>query len=170
MFDVRHNLRAGAVVWIPVVFTCMPIFIPFVRWLLDAEWRASSKYLVTRFTALLLPFLLAACNNEVAGAPGNRAATEVPGDARAGAREAARIGCGACHVIPGITGANGLVGPPLNQIGRRVYLAGLLRNTPDNMVLWLKEPQRIVPGNAMPNMGLTERQARDITAYLYTLR
>jgi cytochrome c1 len=61
------------------------------------------------------------------------------------------------------------VGPPLDHMGRRVFIAGLLRNTPENMVRWLRFPQRIVPGNAMPDMGLTERQARDITAYLYTL-
>jgi cytochrome c1 len=119
--------------------------------------------------ALLLPLLLAACGDNLAAGATGTAATQVQGDARAGAREIARIGCGGCHTIPGITGANGLVGPPLTQIGRRIYLAGLLRNTPDNMALWLREPQRIVPGNAMPNMGLTEQQARDITAYLYTL-
>ena len=79
-------------------------------------------------------------------------------------------GCGACHTIPGISGADALVGPPLDKMGRRVYLAGLLRNTPDNMVTWLRYPQRIVPGNAMPDMHLTEEQARDIAAYLYTLK
>ena len=79
-------------------------------------------------------------------------------------------GCGSCHVVPGVHDANGVVGPPLTQMGRRVYIAGLLRNTPDNMSAWLRNPQRIVPGNAMPDIGLTESDARDITAYLSTLR
>jgi cytochrome c2 len=81
-----------------------------------------------------------------------------------------RIGCGSCHTIPGIVDAVGLVGPPLDNIGRRGYLAGLLHNTPENMVRWLRHPQQIVPGNAMPDMGLSEEDARDIAAYLYTLK
>jgi cytochrome c2 len=78
-------------------------------------------------------------------------------------------GCGSCHIIPGIDNARGLVGPPLNHMSRRSIIAGLLQNTPANMITWLRAPQSIVPGNAMPDLGLTEQQARDITAYLYTL-
>ena len=79
-------------------------------------------------------------------------------------------GCGGCHVIPGITGANGHVGPPLTGMGRRVFIAGMLRNTPDNMVRWLRDPQSVVPGNAMPNMGRDARDARVLSTYLATLR
>ena len=79
-------------------------------------------------------------------------------------------GCGACHSIPGVNGADGVVGPPLDNIGRRVYLAGLLRNTPENMASWVQHPQAYVPGNAMPELGLTRDEARAITAYLQTLR
>lgn len=91
------------------------------------------------------------------------------GDPQAGAKRIAQVGCGSCHIIPGISGARGLVGPPLNHMSRRIYLAGLLRNTPENLVYWLRNPQQVVPGNAMPDMGLSEDQARDIAAYLYTL-
>jgi cytochrome c2 len=94
----------------------------------------------------------------------------VNGNARHGAALISQVGCGSCHSIKGISGADGLVGPPLDTIGRRVIIAGLLPNTPENLVAWLKDPQKIVPGNAMPDMGLNERQARDIAAYLYTLR
>lgn len=73
-------------------------------------------------------------------------------------------------MIPGIENANGDVGPPLIAVGRRIYLAGVVRNTPEGMVTWLRNPQAVVPGNAMPNMHLDERDARDIAAYLYTLR
>ena len=79
-------------------------------------------------------------------------------------------GCGSCHQIPGVANADGLVGPPLSNIGVRVYLAGILRNTPDNMEFWLRHPQQVVPGNVMPDMGMTPSDARDIAAYLYTLR
>jgi cytochrome c1 len=79
-------------------------------------------------------------------------------------------GCGTCHSIPGIAGARGNVGPPLDHIGTRVFIAGMLRNTPDNMVRWLKNPQAIIPGNAMPDMNLSDGQARDISAYLAGLQ
>lgn len=92
------------------------------------------------------------------------------GDARHGADLIGMYGCGSCHQVPGIAGATGLVGPPLTQFARRVYVAGMVRNTPDNLMNWLKDPQAIVPGNVMPNLGLTDRDARDIAAYLYTIK
>jgi cytochrome c1 len=79
-------------------------------------------------------------------------------------------GCGACHVIPGVTGAGGIVGPPLNNWSRRVYIAGNLPNTPENLVRWIRHPQAVEPGTAMPDLGVTEADARDIAAYLYSLR
>jgi cytochrome c1 len=92
------------------------------------------------------------------------------GDASRGAVDIGRDQCGACHEIPGIQDASGLVGPPLVHFSRRTMVAGLLPNTPDSLVRWLRDPQAITPGNAMPNTGLTDQQARDIAAYLYTLR
>jgi cytochrome c1 len=74
------------------------------------------------------------------------------------------------HAIPGIADAHGDVGPTLTRIARRVYIAGLLRNSPDNMEQWLMHPQQIVPGNAMPDMQISESDARDITAFLMTLK
>jgi cytochrome c2 len=91
-------------------------------------------------------------------------------DPTRGAQLIAALGCGSCHSIPGIDGARGLVGPPLDNIADRTIVAGVLPNTPDNMVTWLETPQRVVPGNAMPDMELNEHDARDIAAYLYTLR
>lgn len=79
-------------------------------------------------------------------------------------------GCGACHVVPGVRGATGLVGPPLTNIADRLYLAGQLPNTPDNMKRWIREPQKIESGTVMPNLDVSERDARDMAAYLYTLR
>lgn len=91
------------------------------------------------------------------------------GDARRGATLIEAYGCPACHTIPGIQGADALVGPPLNGWSERVYIAGSLANTPENLLLWLQNPQRVEPGTAMPDMGITEEVARDIGAYLYTL-
>jgi cytochrome c2 len=92
------------------------------------------------------------------------------GDARLGAAAIEKYGCGSCHVIPGISGAVGKVGPPLTGIGGRVYLAGELQNTPDNMIHWIRNPQGVNPKTLMPNVGVTEKDARDIAGYLYTLR
>jgi cytochrome c2 len=92
------------------------------------------------------------------------------GDPQRGRELIAAAGCGACHTIPGVSGARGMVGPPLGDVGRRAIIAGMLPNTPDNLAHWIQAPQSVVPGNAMPNMELTDHDARDIAAYLYTLR
>ncbi|MEP7245341.1 MAG: c-type cytochrome [Gammaproteobacteria bacterium] len=92
------------------------------------------------------------------------------GDAKRAPRLIVAFGCSACHTVPGVTGANGNVGPPLTRFGDRTYIAGMLRNNPSNLVRWIRDPQGVIPGNAMPNMGVSESEARDIAAYLYTLR
>jgi cytochrome c len=81
-----------------------------------------------------------------------------------------QFGCGACHRIPGVATAEGNVGPSLDAIASRVYLAGLLPNTPDNMVRWIRSPTSIDPRTAMPDLQVTETHARDMTAYLYRLQ
>jgi len=81
-----------------------------------------------------------------------------------------QFGCGDCHRIPGVATAEGFAGPPLDAIARRVYLAGLLPNTPENMVRWIRSPKSIDPRTAMPDLQVTEAHARDMTAYLYRLR
>lgn len=81
-----------------------------------------------------------------------------------------KYGCSTCHVIPGIEGARGMIGPPLNGIASRTYLGGQLPNTPQNMLRWIQDPQSIERGTAMPNLGVSDPEARHIAAYLYTLR
>lgn len=92
------------------------------------------------------------------------------GEPRRAAAAIRKYGCNTCHKIPGIRGAAGHVGPPLDELGLRLYLAGRLRNTPENLVRWIRTPQSIEPGTVMPNLGVTDRDARDIAAYLFTLR
>lgn len=104
------------------------------------------------------------------GAGSRSALAAVPGgDVERGAEALRSYGCGACHTIPGIAGANALVGPPLTDWSKRHYIAGTLPNTPENMLRWLQSPQAIRPGTAMPTLGVTEEDARDISAYLYSL-
>ena len=79
-------------------------------------------------------------------------------------------GCAGCHTIPGVRGADGLVGPPLSGFASRAYIGGVLLNDPNNLVTWLLNPKAADPKTAMPAVGLTQEQARHIAAYLYTLR
>lgn len=92
-----------------------------------------------------------------------------PGNAEAGRRAIDQYLCATCHRIPGITGASKHVGPPLAGIATRKYIAGVLPNSPENMLRWLQDPQRIDPLSAMPALGLKDQDARDIAAYLQTL-
>jgi mono/diheme cytochrome c family protein len=91
-------------------------------------------------------------------------------DAARGRKAINQYACVTCHEIPGIVGANAPVGPPLKEIGTRGFIAGVLPNTPENMVRWLRYPQSVNPKSAMPGLGVTERDARDIAAYLATLK
>ncbi|HET7307425.1 MAG TPA: cytochrome c oxidase assembly protein [Gammaproteobacteria bacterium] len=94
----------------------------------------------------------------------------IPGaDPQRGAKLISHFGCGGCHTIPGIGNANGIVGPPLTRWSDRMIIAGFMRNRPSNLIPWIQNPQAILPGVDMPNMGITRKQAEDIAAYLYTL-
>jgi cytochrome c2 len=77
--------------------------------------------------------------------------------------------CAACHTVPGVLEAHGRVGPSLAGIARQQIIAGHFANTPETMLHWLEHPQQMLPGDAMPEMGLTSEQARTIASYLYTL-
>lgn len=78
-----------------------------------------------------------------------------------------RYGCGACHQIPGVPGARGKVGPPLEGLAERALVGGRLSNTGYNLAYWIQHPQQVSPGSGMPEMGVTDRDARDIAAFLY---
>lgn len=89
-------------------------------------------------------------------------------NAERGKAAIARYGCGACHTLKGVSGANGLVGPPLTGIRTRMYVAGMLNNTQDNLASWIHDPKATNPKTAMPRVGATDQEARDIAAYLYS--
>jgi cytochrome c1 len=115
---------------------------------------------------LLLPLLLLAACDDAPPPPHLHVAG---GDAARGRTTMTELGCGACHRIPGVGNARAMVGPPLDDYAQRGYVAGVLPNQPGNLVAWLRDPPAIRPGTAMPYLGLTEAQARDMAAYLYTL-
>jgi cytochrome c len=89
------------------------------------------------------------------------------GDRARGAQLIQAYGCGACHYVPGIREARAKVGPPLTDFAERAYIAGNLPNTPANLSRWIRNPQAVEPGTAMPNLGVSSEEAADIVAYLY---
>jgi cytochrome c len=118
-------------------------------------------------TASLILFAIVSCS----GAMSDQQVGELTGgNPHRGSDAIRRYGCQSCHSIPGIEGANALVGPPLTGIASRSYIAGVLVNNPDNMITWIRNPPAVDNKTAMPNMGVTEKDARDIAAYLYQLR
>lgn len=130
--------------------------------------RTTSRDQVPRLIALVLTCLLFACaDKKYEHAESRTVATGSNSDR--GKALITQYGCTACHSIPGIEG-KGAVGPPLDRIALRTFIAGKVQNTPQNMITWLQNPQAFDPANAMPNLGVKPDDARDITAYLFTLK
>ena len=115
-------------------------------------------------TGLLL--FLPACGQDV----GTQAVIVAGSEPARGRAAIIRNGCVTCHTISGIRGANGLVGPPLDRIASRAYIAGVLQNSPDNMTRWIRNPPGVDPLTAMPNLHLNDDEVHDIVGFLYTLR
>jgi mono/diheme cytochrome c family protein len=107
--------------------------------------------------------------DRVAPLPAPTHVAAAPPDPARGRMLFQQYACITCHEIPGVVGASVPVGPPLDRMGRRRYVAGVLENTPDNLARWLREPDRVLPGNAMPNLGVSPQDAADMAAYLATL-
>lgn len=106
-----------------------------------------------------------------AGGPPNTGEfrSTLPGDPGRGAKLIVQYSCSACHTVPGIRRARGRVGPPLDFFAERTYIGGELPNTPDTLVRWIMDAPGLIPATAMPRLGVSEADARDIAAYLYTL-
>ena len=97
------------------------------------------------------------------------AIAEVRGDPTRGKQLLAEFGCRSCHLIPGVRGPAGNVGPPLTAWAERQFISGRLVNLPGALVVWILNPQAVEPGTVMPAVGATPEQAEDMAAYLYTL-
>jgi cytochrome c oxidase assembly factor CtaG/cytochrome c2 len=161
----------GLIMWIPgsVPYLIAGLYM-FARWLRAAEARTirrEATVFAARATAMVVAIVaLSSCDR----ASGDNGYQLTNSDTERGRTAIRKYGCGSCHDIPGVSGAVGMVGPPLGQIAQRVYIAGVLPNEPDNMIKWIENPPGVDSKTAMPYMGVTPRDARDIAAYLYTLR
>jgi cytochrome c2 len=94
----------------------------------------------------------------------------IGGDPERGAYLIQRYGCGGCHRIPGVVGAGGQAAPSLGQLAGEAYIPGNLPNTPENVMRWIQSPHSILPATKMPELGIGNAEARDITTYLWSLR
>lgn len=117
----------------------------------------------SEIVAAMLAVGLAGCD---AGAPQG----EVAEGAARGRAVIASVGCGACHNIPGVAGAAGVVGPSLRDFAGRTLIAGVHVNEPEVLASWVRDAPKLSPWTAMPAMPISEQEARDVAAYLYTLR
>jgi cytochrome c oxidase assembly factor CtaG/cytochrome c2 len=196
MTPLADQQLAGVIMWVPAsVIDLVVMAALFLAWLNAAEQRARAVAErrahaaaaaaqnagvpartmlpvlrgIAPYCLLVLPLLAATVTARPVFAAGP--VWQVPGgNAAHGRTLITHYGCASCHTVPGVGDADGNVGPPLTRIGGRTYIAGVLRNTPENMIRFLREPQHVLPRGGMPDMGVTAQDARDITAYLYTLR
>ncbi len=118
---------------------------------------------MNRILIVTLLLLGAACNRQETKPPAS-------GDPGKGKQLITQYGCTACHSIPGIDGPRGEVGPSLDHVAVRPMIAGVLPNNPQNLTQYLQNPQMVNTLNIMPNLGIKPDEARDIAAYLYTLK
>ena len=125
-------------------------------------WRRVRPALVAGLLALLASACAASSQNAAPADP----------TAAAGQSLIAQKGCGGCHTVPGVPGANGVIGPSLAGVASRTTIAGgaVPNNGPDDLKRWILNPPAVKPGTPMPNLGLSDDDATKIVAYLETLK
>lgn len=124
------------------------------------------------FSPTLLPVLFVGFACACAGAQGQDKSTSAPESRILIERGKALLGqyqCGACHAIPDVPISRGPVAQPLDAWGKRSYIAGRLPNTPEVLAQWIMAPQKLVPGTAMPSMGVSANDAQAMAAFLFSL-
>lgn len=112
-------------------------------------------------------FAMCGCSNSTAVTTGEAL---TGGNPSRGPAAIYKYGCGSCHTIGGIANARGLVGPPLTGLRNRTYVAGMLVNTPANLMHWIRQPKSVNPNTLMPELGVSSSDAMDIAAYLYSIK
>jgi cytochrome c2 len=155
---------AGLVMWIPAGTLLTLLALIYFGSYLQGHRRQPARSVLALGLIAVGALALSGCDTTA-----RSSSAMVGGDARRGPEKILAYGCATCHAIPGVPGAAGTVGPPLNQLARRSYIAGG-PNAPDRLIEFLRHPRGLRPGTPMPEMGVTDTDARDIAAYLYTLK
>jgi cytochrome c2 len=114
---------------------------------------------------LIVLFCVACAKREVA-----TPAAGVPGDPVRGRELLTTYGCTGCHMVPGVEGPRAMLGPALDNTATKTSIVGKFPNTPENMTRWITNPPGMDPNTTMPNVGVNPQDARDLTAFLFTLR
>jgi len=161
---------AGVVMWafggLASVVAGVAVFAAWVASLERATARAGRRAMAgVGVTLSVAALVFTACSS----GPARTNVRLGTGDPAVGKRALQHYRCGSCHTVPGVRGARALVGPPLEHFSRRSYIAGRAANTPENLARWINNPQAVEPGTVMPNLGVTEEEARNIAAYLESL-
>ena len=165
----------GLIMWIPAGFIYLfAALLLAVCWIHPEGWATEST-LGRREPArgvALRPVLLIACTTLTLSACGGRHEERgvLSGNIERGRSLMVHYGCASCHEISGVPEARGKIGPPLDGIAERMYIGGVLENTPENLFRWIRNPQEASPRTAMPPTGTSDEDTRDIVAFLYTLR
>lgn len=118
-----------------------------------------------RLIVMALALVLTGCKP-----PPERAQAMPTANASHGLKVIRQTGCGACHQIPGLSWPKGRLGPNLDGFAERTLIAGELPNRPDLLSRWVRNAPGLIPGTAMPAVPMSKEDARDVAAYLYTLR
>lgn len=157
---------AGIIMWMPaaLVYTAAALWLAS-GWLAQPRHRDVAVSRATLGSLLALTWLIAGCTDRL-----EEGGNMLGGNAERGRAAVRRYGCIACHTIPRMEGDVPSVGPSLAGFGGRAYIAGVLPNTPVNLITWISDPPGVDSLTAMPNLGVTARDAVDIAEYLYTLR
>ncbi len=160
---IEDQQIGGLIMWVPAgVIYMIAGLILFAAWIRYSGRRTAA----TLGCVALLAFVGNSCGSSQA-----RMASDVTGgDLQRGSAAIFKYGCGSCHTIAGISNAHGLVGPPLTGIAARMYVAGVLPNTPENIVRWIRNPKNVDEKTVMPTLDVSEQDATDIAAYLYSIK
>jgi mono/diheme cytochrome c family protein len=115
---------------------------------------------------LLAALTFLACHREPA------APQEPPrGNAERGKQLILQHGCNVCHIAPGVGGTQGMLGPTLAGFALRPTISnGTVANTPDNVEKFIMAPASMNPASAMPPLNVNVEDAKDLAAYLRTLK
>jgi putative membrane protein len=163
MTPVEDQQLGGLIMWVPagLVYTVAGLAL-FAAWMRSAGRRNAALF----GSVLLAIGFSSGCTSGQA----KMAAQVTGGEPARGKTAITKYGCGSCHTIAGIANARGLVGPPLTGIAARMYVAGVLPNTPDNIVRWIRNPKAVDEKTLMPALDVSDQDAIDIAAYLYSTK
>jgi putative membrane protein len=163
--SLEDQQLGGLVMWVPAGALLTAIALALLAgWLRAGSAPSPARRLGLVIAAILAAGALSACDQA-----GPTATAMAAGDPSRGRDALSAYGCVTCHTIPGVPGAAGSVGPPLTRLARRAYVAGA-PNDPDHLVRFIAHPRQERPGTPMPELGVSDHDARDMAAYLYTLR